>query len=55
MYAGASSRTITQGTSMTLRLGGTATTGDRTMAAYTVAAAIVIDTNTIIITGAGVT
>jgi hypothetical protein len=55
LYAGASSRTITQGTSMTLRLGGTATTGDRTMAAYTVAAAVVIDTNTIIITGAGVT
>lgn len=54
-YAGASSRTITQGTSMTLRLGGTATTGDRTLAAYTVAAAIVVDTNTIIITGAGVT
>lgn len=55
LYAGASSRTITQGTSMTLRLGGTATTGDRTLAAYTVAAAIVVDTNTIIITGAGVT
>jgi len=54
-YAGSSSRTITQGTSMTLRLGGTATTGDRTLAAYTVAAAIVVDTNTIIITGAGVT
>lgn len=55
LYAGSSSRTITQGTSMTLRLGGTATTGDRTLAAYTVAAAIVVDTNTIIITGAGVT
>ncbi len=55
LYAGSSSRTITQGTSMTLRLGGTATTGNRTLAAYTVAAAIVVDTNTIIITGAGVT
>lgn len=54
-YAGASSRTITQGTSMTLRLGGTATTGDRTLAAYTIAAGIVVDTNTIIIAGAGVT
>ncbi len=55
LYAGASSRTITQGTSMTLRLGGTATTGDRTMAAYTLALAVVVDTNTIVIAGAGVT
>lgn len=54
-YAGASSRTITQGSSMTLRLGGTATTGSRSLAAYTIAAGIVIDTNTIIIAGAGVT
>lgn len=54
-YAGASSRTITQGTSMTLRLGGTATTGDRTLAAYTLAVGVVVDTNTIIIAGAGVT
>lgn len=54
-YAGSSSRTITQGTSMTLRLGGTATTGDRTLAAYTLAAGLVVDTNTIVIAGAGVT
>jgi hypothetical protein len=54
-YAGASSRTITQGSSMTLRLGGTATTGDRTLAAYTVALGLVIDTNTVIIAGSGVT
>lgn len=54
-YAGASSRTITQGTSMTLRLGGTATTGDRTLAAYTLAVGYVVDTNTIVIAGAGVT
>lgn len=54
-YAGASSRTITQGTSMTLRLGGTATTGSRTLAAYTLAVGVVIDTNTIVIAGAGVT
>lgn len=54
-YAGASSRTITQGSSMTLRLGGTATTGSRTLAAYTVAVGLVVDTNTIIIAGAGVT
>jgi hypothetical protein len=53
-YAGSSSRTLTQGTSMTLRLGGSATTGDRTLAAYTLAVGVVIDTNTIVISGAGV-
>ncbi len=55
LYAGSSSRTITQGTSMTLRLGGSATTGSRTLAAYTLAVAFVKDTNEIIITGSGVT
>lgn len=55
LYAGSSSRTVTQGTSMTLRLGGTATTGTRTLAAYTLAVAVVIDTNTIVIAGSGVT
>lgn len=54
-YAGSSSRTITQGTSMTLRLGGTATTGSRSLAAYTLAVGYVVDTNTIIIAGSGVT
>lgn len=54
-YAGASSRTITQGTSMTLRLGGSATTGDRTLAARTVAVGFVVGTNEIVITGQGVT
>lgn len=54
LYAGSSSRTVTQGTSMTLRLGGSATTGSRTLAAYTVAIALVIDTNTIVIAGPGV-
>jgi len=54
-YAGASSRTITQGTSMTLRLGGTATTGSRTLAARTLAVGLVIGTNEIVIAGAGVT
>lgn len=54
-YAGASGRTITQGTSMTLRLGGTSTTGSRTLAAYTLAVGVVIDTNTIVIAGSGVT
>jgi len=55
LYAGASSRTITQGTSMTLRLGGSATTGDRTMAARTMALALVVGTNEIVIAGSGVT
>lgn len=54
-YAGSSSRTITQGTSMTLRLGGTATTGSRTLAAYTLAVGYVVGTNEIVITGSGVT
>lgn len=54
-YAGASSRTITQGTSMTLRLGGTSTTGDRTLAARTLAVGLVVSTNEIVIAGAGVT
>lgn len=54
-YAGASSRTITQGTSMTLRLGGTATTGDRTLAARTLAVGVMISATECIITGSGVT
>lgn len=54
-YSGASSRTITEGSSMTLRLGGTATTGNRTLAARTLAVGVVIGTNEIVITGNGVT
>lgn len=54
-YAGASARTITEGTSMTLRLGGTATTGNRTLAARTVAVGFVVGTNEIVISGSGVT
>lgn len=54
-YSGASSRTLTQGTSMTLRLGGTATTGDRTLAARTLAVGVVIGTNEIVVSGNGVT
>lgn len=54
-YSGAASRTITQGTSMTLRLGGTATTGSRTLAARTIAVGLVIGTNEITIAGSGVT
>jgi hypothetical protein len=54
-YAGASSRTITEGTSMTLRLGGTATTGNRTLAARTIAFGYVVSTNEVVIAGSGVT
>jgi hypothetical protein len=54
-YAGASARTITQGTSMTLRLGGTATTGNRTLAARTLAVGLVISATEIVIAGSGVT
>lgn len=54
-YAGASSRQIIQGTSMTLRLGGSATTGSRTLAAHSLAVGFVVDTNTIVIAGVGVT
>lgn len=54
-YAGAAGRTITQGSSMTLRLGGSATTGNRSLAAYTLAVGVVINTNTVVITGNGVT
>jgi len=53
-YSGASSRTVTQGSSMTLRLGGSATTGSRTLAARTFATAFVIGANEIVITGVGV-
>lgn len=53
-YSGASSRTITEGTSMTLRLGGSATTGSRTLAARTVALGFVVGTNEIVIAGPGV-
>lgn len=54
-YSGASARTITEGTSMTLRLGGTTTTGNRTLAARTIAVGFVVSTNEIVIAGAGVT
>ena len=49
----ASSQTITQGASVTLRLGGTANTGNRTLAQYAVATLLCVDTDTFVITGAG--
>jgi len=51
----ASSQTITQGGSVTLRQAGTASTGNRTLAQYGVATILCVDSNTFVITGTGVT
>jgi hypothetical protein len=51
----ASSQTITQGTSVTLRWAGTATTGNRTLAQYGIATAICVGSNTYVIAGTGLT
>lgn len=48
-----SNQTITQGTSVTLRQGGTANTGNRTLAQYGVATVLCVASNTFVITGAG--
>ena len=48
-----SNQTITQGGSVTLRQGGTATTGNRTLAQYGVATILCVASNTFVITGAG--
>lgn len=48
-----SSQTITQGTSVTLRWAGTATTGNRTLAQYGVATALCVGSNTYVIAGTG--
>lgn len=45
---------IVQGTSVTLRLAGTATTGTRSMARYGVASLICVAANTFVISGAGI-
>jgi len=47
----ASAITITQGAGTTLRLGGTATTGNRTLAAYGVASVLCVGTETFYVTG----
>lgn len=55
-YSGASSKTISEGASMTLRLGGSSSTGTRTLAAYTLAVGVAQDNgNTFVISGSGVT
>ena len=51
----ASSQTITQGTSVTMYLVGTATTGNRTLAQYGLATVFCVASNTFVITGGGLT
>ncbi|CAB4144005.1 hypothetical protein UFOVP470_9 [uncultured Caudovirales phage] len=51
----ASSQTITQGTSVTLRLVGTATTGNRTLAQYGVATILCVAAGVFVVTGGGLT
>jgi hypothetical protein len=55
IYAGASSRTITQGSSVTMRLGGTATTGSRTLAARGVAMLFFVSSSEVVVSGGAVT
>jgi hypothetical protein len=55
IYAGASSRTITQGASVTMRLGGTATTGSRTLAARGVAVLFFVSSSEVVVSGGAVT
>jgi hypothetical protein len=55
IYAGASSRTITEGASVTMRLGGTATTGSRTLAARGVAVLFFVSSSEVVVSGGAVT
>ena len=50
-----SNQTITQGGSVTLRLAGSATTGDRVLAQYGLCSALCIANNEFVISGAGLT
>ena len=50
-----SSQTITQGTSVTMYLGGTATTGNRTLAQRGICTILCVASNTFVISGAGLT
>ena len=49
----ASSQTITQGATVTMRQAGTANTGNRTLAQYGVATILCVASNTFVISGAG--
>ena len=51
----ASSQTITQGTSVTMYLAGTATTGNRTLAQRGLCTVVCVAANTFVISGAGLT
>ena len=51
----ASSQTITQGTGVTLRSGGSTATGNRTLGAYGVATILCVAADTFVITGTGLT
>ena len=51
----ATSQTITQGASVTLRFAGTTTTGNRTLASYGVATILCVSTNVYVIAGTGLT
>jgi hypothetical protein len=55
IYAGASSRTITEGSSVTMRLGGSATTGSRTLAARGVAVLFFVSSSEVVVSGGAVT
>jgi hypothetical protein len=50
-----SSNAIVQGSGVTMRLAGTAATGNRTLARYGVATLICVAANTFVISGAGIT
>ena len=51
----ASNQTITQGASVTMYLGGTATTGNRTLAQRGIVTVLCVGSNTFVIAGAGLT
>lgn len=53
-YSGASARTLTQGTSMTMRLAGTASTGSRSLAERTMATAYFVSATEVVVGGGGV-
>jgi hypothetical protein len=55
IYAGASSRTITEGASVTMRLGGSSTTGSRTLAARGVAVLFFVSSSEVAVSGGAVT
>lgn len=55
IYAGASSRTITQGAGVTMRLDGTATTGSRTLAARGCACLFFVSASEVVVAGGAVT